>query len=194
MSMKRESTNTCPHCNKPVATEDVCPHCGHIINEDVIKSIPPSKAKNAKPNVFIIAILVLFAVISAGFSIVELVTAVLEQKRLEEIASSIPAMIIAIILIVVLIFTFARYIYTKRGGKQYEGRVYGYMDDDYEGDNQTREQICYIVYMKDGKQYSLKQSYNLGHSRIFDINDRPYIPGTKGNIIVNNNCYVCEVP
>ncbi|MBR4314161.1 MAG: zinc ribbon domain-containing protein [Lachnospiraceae bacterium] len=191
--MKQEKTNTCPHCNKPVTTEDVCPHCGHIINEEVIKSIPSLKAKNAKPNVFVVAIMILFAAISTGFSVVELVAFVLKQKQLEEIVSSIPTMIVAIILIVALIFIFVRYLSTKKGGKQYEGRVYGYMDDDYEGDNQTREQTCYIVYLKDEKQYSLTQSYNLGHSRIFDINDRPYIPGTKVNIFINNNCYVCEV-
>ena len=69
--MKQEKTNTCPHCNKPVTTEDVCPHCGHIINEEVIKSIPSLKAKNAKPNVFVVAIMILFAAISTGFSVVE---------------------------------------------------------------------------------------------------------------------------
>jgi hypothetical protein len=192
--MKQEKTNTCPHCNKPVTTEDVCPHCGHIINEEVIKSIPPSRAKNAKPNVLVVTIMIIFAAVSTGFSIAELVATVLKQKPLEEMPSSIPAIIIAIILIAALIFIFARYLYTKKGGKQYEGRVYGYMDDDYEGDNQTREQTCYIIYSKDEHQRAIQQSYNLGHSRIFDVNDRPYAPGTKVNIFINNNCYVCEVP
>ncbi len=174
---------TCQNCNEISYEKDVCPRCGHIINERKIRTSKVEAKHNAKPNSFVLFLLCIFIFVTTG----NLIWSIITHAPL-----NIPAIIIDLIFVAVLIFILTRYMLVMKKGNDSDGYVYGYLDDGYEGDNQLRDQTCCILYTKEGKSYMVKQNYNLGNSKIFDVNDRPFIPGTKMTVYQSGNSYVCK--
>ena len=108
------------------------------------------------------------------------------------------------VVVVIAVFAIALFMYSNilfllwllisKYGTSYKGVLYGYIDDEYEGDNQVREQTYYILFTKDSQQYAICRSFSLGNRKIFDVNDRPHPLNTNVDIIIFKNLYVLKKP
>ena len=154
----------CKNCGAEVTTE-LCPYCNSLTGIDISKvkdKYPLLECKEASLNTFILWLLFIFAFlfwIGLNVSINDFPKEILEEKpmyRTIEIILSIVIFLISLLPLITALIPIIRHIIVKLLGKEIEGTIYGYTDDNsmiINGNNTKAIKI--LIDTPEGKKYIL---------------------------------------
>ena len=195
----------CKNCGAPV-TSEICPYCGSLTGLVTAKAnmdYPILECKEANINfwntVFPGIFFVVFGVIGTIFPIIFYKTS---QSMADSFKSTsgfdgfmsfdfaspallmcIPFLLIGIGAFIVMIRPIIRYLLLKMKGKQIQGTVYGYVDDNVLLNGIPAQTAKILVQSPDGPRFIM---YQMGRT------DHPYGINSKIDLYVYNNYFMID--
>ncbi len=177
---------TCPFCGAPV-TSEICPYCGTATGLDTASAdmeYPVIECKEAHLNFWNLAFPAIFAV---GFGFFGFIFPIAFSAAGQEFGGfarliCIPFALVGIVSAIIVLRNLYYFLSVYFGGKQIEGKVYGYADDNVLL-NGHPAQICKILlHTPHGARFIMYQLNSTEHP--YGINDRIFVKVYKNRFSI----------
>lgn len=189
MRRKKQINKHCPNCGAPVSTE-VCPYCHAttgISTWQADMEYPVIDCKEANITFWAVFFPMIFAVSFGFFGFVIpffFISEGLKTMLTAFLACSLFA-IIGIVALVIALRTIIGYIKVKTKGKEIEGTVYGYMNDNLTINGEHAQIVKLLVNTNEGPRFIL---YQLGDiKQPYKINSKIKLIVYKDNFLIVND-------